>query len=80
MTTILHRKLPRRTAPVLFALVMSVTLGGAMSGTVTAYNTGLGAGFLARWLDAWVLAVALAFPSVALLAPRVRAFVDRITD
>lgn len=80
MTTLTFPRLPRRTAPVLFAFIMSASLGGAMSGVITALNTGLDAGFVARWLDAWALAFALAFPSVTLLAPRVRALVDRFTD
>ncbi len=72
-------KLPRRSAPVLFAFIMSATLGALMSGIITAVNTGLDAGFLARWLRAYALAFALAFPSVTFIAPVVRRFVDRVT-
>ncbi len=72
-------KLPRRAGPVIFAFIMSVSLGGAMSAAITAINTGYDAAFLSRWLDAWALAFGLAFPSVTILAPVVRRFADRIT-
>jgi hypothetical protein len=72
-------KLPRRYAPVLFALLMSITLSGALSAAITAVNTGLGAGFIARWLHAYALAWSFAFPAVTVVAPRVRALVDRLT-
>ena len=80
MTTPPRSKLPRRAAPVLFAFIMSASLGGAMSAAITAINTGFDAGFVARRLDAWALAFALAFPSVTLAASRVRRLVDRITE
>ena len=80
MTTPPYAKLPRRAAPVLFAFIMSASLGGAMSAAITAINTGFGAGFVGRWLGAWALAFALAFPSVTLAAPRVRQLVDRINE
>jgi hypothetical protein len=71
--------IPKRFAPILFALIMSTTLSGVMSAIITAINTGLDAGFLGRWLHAYALAWAMAFPSVTILAPRVRRFVDRFT-
>jgi hypothetical protein len=73
-------KLPRRYAPVLFALIMSVTLSGLLSFVITAINSGIGIGFLNRWLRAYGLAWMLAFPLVTLIAPQVRRLVDRITD
>lgn len=73
-------KLPKRLAPVLFAFIMSASLGGVMSAIITAVNTGFDAGYLGRWLHAYALAFSLAFPSVTLIAPVVRRFVDRLTD
>ncbi len=73
-------KIPKRFAPILFAFLMSASLGGVMSATVTAVNTGLEAGFLGRWLQAYALAFSLAFPSVTFIAPVVRHFVDRLTN
>jgi len=72
-------KLPRRFAPVLFAFIMSVTLSGVLSGAITAINTGFDAGFIGRWLHAYALAWSMAFPSVTVIAPVVRRFVDRVT-
>ncbi len=80
MTTLIAHKLPKATAPVLFAFIMSASLGGVMSALITAINTGFGPGFLDRWLHAYALAFALAFPSVTFIAPIVRRFVDQITD
>jgi len=61
-------RLPRRHAPVLFALVTSVLISGLMSAVLTATNTGVDAGYIARWLRAYALAWALAFPIVTVLA------------
>ncbi|WP_376100705.1 DUF2798 domain-containing protein (plasmid) [Roseomonas sp. CCTCC AB2023176] len=72
-------KIPRAYAPVLFAFLMSVSLSGALSAAITAVNTGIGPGFVARWLHAYALAWSFAFPAVTIVAPRVRALVDRLT-
>lgn len=72
-------KIPRCYAPVLFAFLMSVSLSGALSAAITAVNTGIGAGFADRWLHAYALAWAFAFPAVTVVAPRVRALVERLT-
>lgn len=74
-----HITIPKRFAPVLFAFIMSTTLSGLMSAIITGVNTGLEAGFLDRWLPAYALAFSLAFPSVTLIAPVVRRFVDHLT-
>ncbi len=80
MTTITAHKLPKAAAPVLFAFYISASLGGVMSAMTMAINTGLEPGFLGRWLQAYALAFALACPSVTLIAPIVRRFVDQITN
>ncbi|MEM6636203.1 MAG: DUF2798 domain-containing protein [Pseudomonadota bacterium] len=74
-----HLKIPARFAPVLFAFIMSATLGGVLSAIITALNTGFSDGYPTRWLHAYALAFSLAFPSVTLVAPVVRRFVDRHT-
>lgn len=73
-------KLPERFAPVLFALIMSATLGGVMSAIITAVNTGIDSGFPSRWLRSYALAFSLAFPGVMLIAAVVRRFVACLTD
>ena len=73
-------KLPRRHAPVLFALLMSVSLSGVLSAVITAVHSGIDGQFFGRWLPAYVLAWSLAFPGVTFAAPKVRRLVERITD
>ncbi len=73
-------KLPKRYAPVLFALLMSISLSGLMSFVITAINTGLDGGFPARWLRSYALAWSMAFPLVTIAAPRVRSIVDHLTN
>jgi Protein of unknown function (DUF2798) len=72
-------KLDRKFAPVLFAFIMSVSLSAMLSFAITAINTGFDGGFVSRWLHAYALSWALAFPSVTLVAPTVRRVVDRFT-
>lgn len=72
-------RIPRRFAPVAFAFLMSLTLSGLLSLALTAINTGLDAGFLARWIHAYALAWSIAFPAATIVAPRVRGLVDRLT-
>lgn len=77
--TIQPIRLPKQFAPVLFAFIMSTSLGGLMSAVITGLNTGFGPGFMDRWLPAYALAFSLAFPSVTLIAPIVRRVVDHFT-
>ena len=73
-------KIPRRYAPIVFALLMSSGMSGLMSASLTLVNTGFDGGFATRWGQAWVAAFAIAFPLVSILAPRVRKLVERITE
>lgn len=70
---------PKRFATLLFAFLMSISLSGFLSAAITVINTGIDAGFVSRWLPAYGLAWSLAFPSVTIIAPRVRRLVDRLT-
>lgn len=72
-------KIPRRLGPVLFALLMSASLSGVVSASLTAVNTRIDTGFVSRWLHAYSLAWSFAFPAETLVAPRMRALVDRVT-
>ncbi len=76
---VLH-KMPRRYAPILFSFVMSTAIVAVTSGMITAINTGIDAGYPERWMRAYALAWAFAFPTVALVGPRVRRLVERITS
>lgn len=73
-------KLHKKSAPILFAFMMSVILSAMLSFAITAINTGVDGGFVSRWLHAYALSWALAFPSVTFVAPIVRRLVERITN
>jgi hypothetical protein len=71
--------IPKRHAGIVFALLMSTSISGLMSAAITLLNTGADAGFVDRWLHAYALSWSMAFPIVAVVAPRVRRLVDRFT-
>ncbi|MBR7800534.1 DUF2798 domain-containing protein [Undibacterium fentianense] len=64
----------------LFALIMSMFMAFCMSGILTAVNTGLGGAFILRWLHAFLVAWACAFPLVLLFAPVTRKLVARLAS
>jgi hypothetical protein len=59
---------------------MSAILAFFMTGVVTYINTGLDAGFLPRWGQAFVLAWPIALSIVLLLGPHVRTIADRLCN
>lgn len=65
-----------RRRDLVFAFVMSGLMSLLMSAVVTLINTGLDAGFPQRWLHAFIVAWAVAFPLVSVIAP----LAHRITD
>ena len=69
---------PRHTA-LLFAFLMSLCMAFLMSGVLTALNLGLNLYALQRWPHNFLVAWPVAFPSVLLLAPRVRQLVAWLT-
>ncbi len=71
-------RVPRRYSPILFAFVMSTMICAVTSFMITAINTGIDPGYGARWLRAYVLAWSFAFPMVAIVAPHVRRWIDRL--
>jgi hypothetical protein len=50
-----------------------------VSAFVIAIDGGLGSGFVARWATSCATTWPVAFPTVTLLAPRVRQLVGRLT-
>ena len=71
--------IPKKYAPLLFALVLSGLMSLLVSGISTFRLTGAVAGFLGVWTGAWLIAWGVAFPAVLMVAPIARRFVDRVT-
>lgn len=61
-----------------FGFLMSMQMALIMSGILTAVNTGLANGYLARWMHAFLIAWACAFPLVLLFAPLTRKLVSKL--
>lgn len=53
---------------------MSAFMALIMSGVLVAWNSGLDATFLIRWMSAFALAFTVAFPTVLIIAPLVTKF------
>ena len=73
-------KIPRRHAHLLFGAILSAIMVAIVSAFVLVVNTGFHAGFLAQWAKSCATTWPVAFPSVTLLAPRVRAWVERLSE
>lgn len=74
------KKIPRRHAPLVFGALLSAIMVTIVSAFVIAINQGLHAGFVGAWLKSCATTWPVAFPTVTVLAPRVRRVVERITE
>ncbi len=72
------RKLPAVYAALVFAALMSCVMAFIITCAVTLVNTGAGAGFIARWLHAFVIAWPLACVCLLLLRPYVQRLASRL--
>jgi hypothetical protein len=72
-------KISRRHAPLLFGAILSAIMVAIVSAFVLVVNTGVHAGLAAQWLKSCATTWPVAFPTVTLLAPRVRGWVERVT-
>jgi Protein of unknown function (DUF2798) len=76
----LHKMLiPPRFTSLLFAFFMSMLMAFIMSGILTFVNLGPVGGFFFKWMHAFVIAWACAFPTVLVVAPIVRRIVAKLT-
>lgn len=66
-----RRKLPPRAAPIAFAFFMSAIMAFLMCCVIVGANTGIDAGYPARVLNAYGLAMPVAFICVLLVRPLV---------
>ncbi len=60
------------------AFFMSLLMSGIMSFSITAFNIGLTDQLVSRWLDSWMLAFTIAFPTVLLIGPLVYGLVGLV--
>ncbi len=51
-----------------------------MSLAMTIVNTGLDAGFVLRWLTAWGISFAVAFPAAAVIIPAARKLTSHLLE
>lgn len=72
--------LPRRSAPVLFGLILSGLMSLLVSGITTYRAVGFGEGYAGLWIGAWLTAWLVAFPVVMVVAPVTRRTVALLVD
>lgn len=70
--------IPRKYAPVVFALILSGLMSLMVSGIATLRAVGPIPGFAGLWLGAWLTAWLLAFPLVLVIAPLARRAVESL--
>jgi Na+/H+ antiporter NhaD/arsenite permease-like protein len=71
--------IPPRLAPVAFGFLLSGFMSLIVSCVATLRAAGLVDGFVALWLSAWLASWLVALPTVLVVAPAVRRFVERNT-
>jgi len=72
--------IPKRLAPVVFGLIVSGLMSFLVSLVATIKAVGFVPDLKSLWLSAWVYAWAVAFPTILVVAPIVRRFVERNTS
>ncbi|MEO0729558.1 MAG: DUF2798 domain-containing protein [Pseudomonadota bacterium] len=69
-------RLPASTKPYVFGLLLSGLMSLMVSGVATCNAVGIGRDFVTLWLQSWVFAWSVAFPTLLIVRP----FVQRLTD
>ena len=62
----------------IYCLMMSATMTGCVSATVTAVNLGFSSIFIKEWLYSWSIAFPIGFALLLLLSPLFRRIVEAI--
>ena len=73
-------KFPKRSAPYVFAFLLSGMMTFIVSGIATLVAVGTSPAFLALWGRAWITAWAIAFPALLVIRPFVHRIVDWLTS
>ena len=71
---------PAKYGNLLFAAILSIIMVTIISGAVVFINNGLTPELPRQWLKGFVTAWPIAFPSLFVIAPRVRRLVHRLTE
>jgi len=71
--------IPPRFAPLAFGFLVSGLMSFLVSGVATARALGLPSDFVGHWFAAWIPAWLVAFPTILVVAPVVRRFVEKHT-
>jgi len=72
-------RIPARFAPLLFSALLSSIMVAIVSAFVLVTSQGLGPDLLAQWTRSCLTTWPIAFPTVFVVAPRVRRVVERVT-
>ncbi len=73
-------KIPKKYANFVFILLVAFFMSMLMSFVIVLINIGLKTDFIFLWLRSWGFAFPIAFCVAYLVVPRVRRFVDKITE
>ncbi|HSI24079.1 MAG TPA: DUF2798 domain-containing protein [Methylotenera sp.] len=73
-------KIPKKYEGILFAFVMSLLMALLMSAVLTLVFTGLDKQFVVRWMNGFVHAWPIAFPSIFIIAPLVKKIVVALVE
>ena len=73
-------RIPARYSNLLFGALLSSIMVTIISGAVVAVNQGLTPNFPHQWFNGFATAWPIAFPTVLVVAPRVRRLVSRLTE
>lgn len=65
-------KFDKKYSGIVIALFMTLALDTVMTFTMTSINIGLSAVFFQRWLQAWIIGFAVAFPTSLIALPIAR--------
>jgi Protein of unknown function (DUF2798) len=72
-------RIPPRYSPLLFALLMSLVMAFIVTGFVTWINTGMGEGYIGRWMLSFFSAWPVAMVCILLFVNKVRSLVAKLT-
>lgn len=72
--------IPVKYLPQVQSLLLSGFMSFIMSGVITLVNLGIVDGFMSIWLHAWIVAYAIAFPTILLVFPFARKLAMKIAS